>query len=399
MTLTSRYGARYNWRDEPVGLYLHIPFCQSKCIYCDFNSYARMEGRYEAFVDALCTDIERGVSDALGSPYECEGSRISTVFLGGGTPSVLTPEQVGRILSSVKSKYHLSPGAEITMEANPGTISLDHFKGYLDAGVNRLSMGVQVLDDLMLKKLGRIHTSEGAIESLGLASEAGFRNVNLDFIIGLPGQDLSHLNRVLERLLALDPLPEHLSVYTLIVEENTPLYTGVRRGLIDVPHDDDVADMYLLTGEKLKGAGYRQYEISNWTRGEPCRHNLIYWHDERYLAFGPGAHGYWADTRYSTVLGPAEYIRRVGAGESVVTSTEVVDERTEMGEFMMLGLRLNEGIAKSDFRRRFKVEVDEVFPGELARLNRLGLLETGEFVCLTDQGRLVGNEVFGAFLV
>jgi oxygen-independent coproporphyrinogen III oxidase len=388
----------YYWQREPVGLYLHIPFCQSKCIYCDFNSYARMEGRFEAFVEALCTDIERGVAGSIASGNGDEGAPISTVFLGGGTPSVLTPEQIGRILAAVRKKYRLDPQAEITMEANPGTISLDHFRSYREAGVNRLSMGVQVLDDVMLKKLGRIHTSEGAIESYRLAREAGFRNINLDFIIGLPGQDLSNLEGVLSRLLALDPMSEHLSVYTLIVEENTPLYTGVRRGLISVPPDDDVADMYLRTGERLKQAGYRQYEISNWTRGEPCRHNLIYWHDQRYLAFGPGAHGYWGDIRYSTVLGPDEYIKRVRRGESVIASQDEVDRRTEMGEFMMLGLRLNAGIAKSEFKRRFGVEVEEVFAPELARLEAQGLLEPGPMMRLTERGRLLGNEVFGAFL-
>jgi oxygen-independent coproporphyrinogen III oxidase len=388
----------YNWQREPVGLYIHIPFCQSKCIYCDFNSYARMESRFEAFVEALCTDIERGVAGAIASGNGDEGAPISSVFMGGGTPSVLTPEQIGRILSAIRKKYSLDPHAEVTMEANPGTISLNHFRGYREAGVNRLSMGVQVLDDVMLKKLGRIHTSEGAIESYRLAREADFRNINLDFIIGLPGQDLSHLEGVLSLLLVLEPMPEHLSVYTLIVEENTPLYTGVRRGLISVPPDDDVADMYLRTGQRLAQAGYRQYEISNWTRGEPCRHNLIYWHDQRYLAFGPGAHGYWGDTRYSTVLGPDEYIRRVRSGESVIASQDEVDLRTEMGEFMMLGLRLNAGIPKSEFKRRFGVEVEEVFAPELERLEVQGLLEPGPVMRLTDHGRLLGNEVFGAFL-
>jgi oxygen-independent coproporphyrinogen-3 oxidase len=358
-----------------------------------------MENRFSAYVEALCADIERGVSSWLPGVPSDEGARVSTVFLGGGTPSVLLPEQIDAILQAVVHRYYLVENAEITMEANPGTITLEHFRGYRQAGVNRLSMGVQVLDDVMLMKLGRIHTSEGAIESYRLARESGFNNVNLDFIIGLPGQDMAHLESVLDRLLVLTPLPEHLSVYTLIVEEHTPLYVGVMRGLISVPDDDLVAEMYVRTGERLAEAGYRQYEISNWTRGEPCRHNLIYWHGGRYLAFGPGAHGYWGDTRYSMVLGPDDYMRRVSAGESVIADVVEVGTRLAMGEFMMLGMRLNEGVSTRSFARRFGREIEALFQPELARLVRLGLIErVGERIRLTERGRLLGNEVFGAFL-
>ncbi|MDQ6695075.1 MAG: coproporphyrinogen III oxidase family protein, partial [Chloroflexota bacterium] len=187
--------AAYDWRAEPVGLYLHVPFCQSKCIYCDFNSYSGMRDRYEPFVKALCADISRGVSRDLPGTPDCEGAAISTLFFGGGTPSVLSPEQIKRILDAARSRYLFADGAEITMEANPGTITLENFCGYREAGVNRLSMGVQVLDDVMLKKLGRIHSAEGALHSYALAREAGFSNINLDFIYGLPGQDLAHLER------------------------------------------------------------------------------------------------------------------------------------------------------------------------------------------------------------
>ena len=358
-----------------------------------------MEGRYETFVQALCEDIRRGISGYLPDAPDDRGARVETIFFGGGTPSVLEPEHIGRILDAARERYRVAEEAEVTMEANPGTISLGHFLGYRKAGVNRLSMGVQVLDDAMLKKLGRIHTSEGAVESYRLAREAGFDNINLDFIIGLPGQDLAHLEGVLDRLLSLSPLPEHLSIYTLIVEEHTPLYVGVMRGLIEVPGDDDVAAMYERVGERLREAGYSQYEVSNWTRGEPCRHNLVYWRGGRYLAFGPGAHGYWGDTRYSTILGPDDYIQRVSAGESVISETEEIGPRMEMGEFMMVGLRLNEGVSAREFARRFGRGLDEVFAEELSRLQGQGLLEiVGERVRLTEGGRLLGNEAFGAFL-
>src|SRR4051812_8522812 len=224
----------YNWREEPTGLYLHVPFCESKCIYCDFNSYAHMEDKFAPFVEAICADIRRGVSWDLPDTPNCQAAPVATVFFGGGTPSVLLPVQIAHILRAARARYNITPDAEITMEANPGTITLDKFEGYLQAGVNRLSMGVQVLDDRMLKKLGRIHSAEGAIESYRLARKAGFRNINLDFIYGLPGQDLAHLDSMLDRLLEVDPLPEHLSCYSLIFEEHTPLYVGVERGLITV---------------------------------------------------------------------------------------------------------------------------------------------------------------------
>lgn len=389
----------YNWRKEPVGLYLHIPFCESKCIYCDFNSYAGMEDKFAPFVLALCDDIRRGVSWDLDGAQECNGAEVSTVFFGGGTPSVLRPDQIAAILDVAHARYSISPDAEVSMEANPGTITLEKFRGYLQAGVNRLSMGVQVLDDTILKKLGRIHDTEGALQSYRLAREAGFSNINLDFIFGLPGQDLTHLDRMLDRLLALDPLPEHLSFYSLIVEEHTPLYVGVMRGLIVVPCEDEVADMYELICERLAAAGYEQYEISNWSLRRPCEHNLIYWHDQRYLAFGPGASGYWDQTRYTTVLGPADYIKRVGQGESVLADREVISTREEMNELMMLGLRLNSGVSRGEFLRRFGMPVETPFESDLSDLSRLGLLEIiGDSLRLTARGRLLGNEAFERFV-
>ncbi len=391
--------AGYDWRQEPIGLYLHIPFCQSKCIYCDFNSYARMEDKYARFVQAICADIRRGASWQLEGTPDCEGTFISTVYFGGGTPSVLTPRQIAAILEAARQRYNIAPTAEVTMEANPGTISLEHFEGYLQAGINRLSMGVQVLDDAMLRKLGRIHTSDEALESYRLARQAGFTNINLDIIFGLPGQDLAHLNRTLDRLLSIDPLPDHLSCYSLIVEEHTPLYIGVMRGLIKVPGDDEVADMYEAICERLAQAGYEQYEISNWTRGKPCAHNLVYWHDRRYLAFGPGAHGYWADRRYRVVLGPQDYIDRVRCGEAVVDEQEDISPEVEMGEFMMLGLRLNEGVSRAEFYRRFRTPVECVYGREIAELVGLGLLEADhDRLRLTARGRLLGNEVFMRFI-
>jgi oxygen-independent coproporphyrinogen-3 oxidase len=358
-----------------------------------------MEFRYEPFVKAICADITRGVSQYLEGEPDCAGAEVSTVFFGGGTPSVLTPDQIGRILDAARARYKIAPDAEISMEANPGTITLEKFQGYLKAGVNRLSMGVQVLDDLMLKKLGRIHSAEGALESYGLALEAGFKRINLDFIFGLPGQNYAHLDKMIDRLLAVSPMPEHLSVYSLIVEENTPLYVGVQKGLIKVPGEDETAEMYERISERFSAAGYKQYEISNWTRNLPCEHNLIYWHDQRYLAFGPGASGYWGNTRYTTLLGPGDYNQRLGKGESVIAEQNIVSRKDEIGEFMMLGLRLNSGIRASEFERRFGTDISNVFAEELAYFYQLGLLERdNDNIKLTERGRLLGNEVFARFI-
>jgi oxygen-independent coproporphyrinogen-3 oxidase len=358
-----------------------------------------MEQKFEPFVRALVRDIGRGASWDLPGAPACEGAEISTIFFGGGTPSVLTPEQIARILAAARRRYNIVPGAEVTMEANPGTISLAKFEGYRAAGVNRLSMGVQVLDDRMLKKLGRIHTAEGALESYRLARAAGFENVNLDFIYGLPGQDLSHLVSVVERLLEVDPLPDHLSCYSLIVEENTPLFTGVERGLISVPGQDEVADMYEHICRRLPQAGYQQYEISNWSRGKPCAHNLVYWHDGRYLAFGPGASGYWGDVRYTTLLSPGEYIRSVVQCESVIAERTEVSRQDEISEVMMLGLRLNKGVSLAYFEGRFGGALHDVYGEAVEEFVGLGLLEVvAGWVRLTERGRLLGNEVFARFI-
>src|SRR5690242_10980627 len=306
-------------------LYLHVPFCEAKCIYCDFNSYAHQEHLYAPFVDALCADLARGPepatlrrlapgpagdADPLAAWVPGAGPLpVATIFFGGGTPSVLTPEQIGQILAACRAHYAVAPDAEITLEANPGTISEAKFAGYREAGVNRLSMGVQSFDDAMLKALGRIHTADQAREAFARAREAGFDNINLDLIFGLPGQDLDHWDRTLDAMLELQP--DHISAYSLIVEERTPLWKLVELGRVVVPGEDAVGDQYERARERLAAAGYQQYEISNWTRTVPCRHNLVYWHAEEYLGFGPGAAGYWANRRYTTIRRPAEYIRRL----------------------------------------------------------------------------------------
>ena len=395
-------------------IYLHIPFCEAKCIYCDFNSYAGQDHLHEKFVAALCADVARGPQpdvlarlapapadepDPLAVSDPAGPLPVATIFLGGGTPSVLQPEQIARLLDACRVHYAVAPDAEISMEANPGTITEAKFAGYRAAGINRLSMGVQSFDDTLLRRIGRIHTAAQARDAYDRARRAGFDNINLDLIFGLPGQDLTHWGRTLVEMVAL--APDHVSAYSLIVEEHTPLWAAGEAGRETVPGEDEVAAQYELARERLAAAGYAQYEISNWTRGKPCRHNLVYWRAEEYLGFGPGAAGYWANRRYTTILRPHEYIKRLAAGDTPIAGAEWIGRPLAMGEFMMLGLRTLDGVALADFAARFGQPFEEVYGATAAQLRGWGLLAlepAGARVRLTDRGLLLGNEVFARFL-
>jgi oxygen-independent coproporphyrinogen-3 oxidase len=384
----------------PLALYLHIPFCQRKCPYCDFNTYAGREARYAAYARALATDLTReGL--AQGQPL------VRSVFVGGGTPTVLAPEQLETIWTGLQHGFRLWPEAEITVEANPGTVDRSRFATLRRLGVNRLSLGVQSFAAEELRFLGRIHDADDAVAAVTLARQMGFTNLNLDFIFGLPGQRASTWAQTLER--ALDLAPEHLSLYSLTVEEGTPLATWVAQGRVPPPDPDLAADLYELACERLEQAGYHHYEISNWAQGPleadglprfASRHNLVYWRNEPYLGFGPGAHSHQNGRRWAIIRSPDEYIRRVADGPPPRAFEEILSPALIMGETMMLGLRLVEvGVLRESFRRRFGRDVTEVYAQELAELTARGLLEvTPERVRLTRRGRLLGNQVFAAFL-
>ncbi len=381
-------------------LYLHIPFCQRKCPYCDFNTYAGQERRYKLFASALTTDIVR---DGLerGRPI------VPTLFLGGGTPTVLATEHLQQIFDGIEKGFQLAPDAEISSEANPGTVDQGRFETLRSLGVNRLSMGVQSFDDAELQFLGRIHSSREAIQAFELARKVGFENINLDFMFGLPGHSPQTWAQTLRQAIALSP--EHISLYSLTVEPDTPLAAWVARGQVSEPDPDLAADLYEIACEQLSDAGYHQYEISNWARGPidadglprfACRHNLVYWRNGVYLGFGPGAHSSDAGRRWSVVRSVEDYIRAVETSTTLVDYQEEIPEPLAMGETMMLGLRLVEvGVDRSSFRQRFGEDVTEIYPDELERLQATGLLEiTPERVRLTPHAKLLGNEVFAAFL-
>jgi oxygen-independent coproporphyrinogen III oxidase len=409
--------------NPPLALYVHIPFCAVRCHYCDFNTYAGLERLYAPFTDALVAEIE-WAGAARGRPV------VRTIFVGGGTPTVLPPVQLARLLDACRAAFDVLPGAEVTSEANPGTADGAHFVALRAMGVNRLSMGVQSFDDAELQWLGRIHGADEAAAAYHAARVAGFSNINLDFMFGLPGQSPATWAATLGRAVALRP--EHLSLYSLTVEHGTPLATEVRRGLAPAPDDDLAADLYSMAADTLAAAGYVHYEISNWaldereplntrsTRKEEsiqdsvysvssvvdvvpatfaCRHNLVYWRHEPYLGFGPGAHSFEEDRRWWNVRPVPQYIERMGAGASPERDGETLDRRTAMGEMLMLGLRLlDEGVTDARFRARFGVELAEAFGPQIESLSGRGLLaRLPDRVRLTPQGRLLGNQVFAEF--
>lgn len=403
-------------------LYLHIPFCHRRCSYCDFNTYANMEDRIEAYVGALCREVAaraEGLGRAapgrpsqlpsLGQPL-ARADLLPTVFLGGGTPSLLSLEQLERVLRAADALVPLG-GAEVTLEANPGTVlGRDYLRGLRDLGVNRISMGVQSLHDPTLRVLGRIHTAAEAQASFADARAAGFERINLDFIFGLPGQTLEQWDATLCEIATWRA--DHFSLYSLILEPSTPLHAQVTAGRVSVPDDDTAAEMYELAMRRLPEAGFVQYEISNWATDpdlapgaaprvprQACHHNLAYWLNADYLACGAGAHGQIAPLRYSDLLGIDAYIAEVRAGRLPTAETTPLTPRDICAETMMMGLRLNVGVGFAHFRERCGAELDQVYGAELAELAGLGLLERDALaVRLTPRGRLLGNQVFERFL-
>jgi oxygen-independent coproporphyrinogen-3 oxidase len=374
---------------EAVGLYIHVPFCRAKCNYCDFNSYAGLEGLFESYTTALVREIEQGGS-----------VRAKTIYVGGGTPTVLPLAHLGQFLDAVRRTFAVGPEVELTIEANPGTVDGPILAGLKTLGANRLSLGVQSFDDGELRLLGRIHTTAEALEAYEAARRAGFDNVNVDLIYGLPWQPLAAWQATLKRALALDA--DHLSLYALTIEENTPLSLAIEQGHLPDPDPDLAADMYEAAEEALSSAGYLHYEISNWARDEAhrCQHNLVYWRNEPYLGIGAGAHSWIAGCRQANAILPDEYAARVLGGERVAAMEEWIDPALEMGETMMMGLRLvDEGVPYERFKGRFGIDLCQRFAADLEELSQLGLIETDAHrVRLSKRGRLLGNQVFIRFL-
>jgi oxygen-independent coproporphyrinogen-3 oxidase len=391
-----------------VSLYVHIPFCQSKCAYCDFNSYAGLESLIEPYVGALIAEM--GLWQEPGQHMS-----VATVFLGGGTPSLLPLPAVERIVTALRQRFRLAADAEFSCEANPGTVDLPYLQGLRSLGVNRLSLGVQSFHDDELATLGRIHTAAEAREASHTARQAGFDNVNLDLIYGLPRQTMTAWQHTVRKAIALRP--DHLSLYALSLEEGTPLADAVAHGRLPPPDADLAADMYLWAEDALAAAGYQHYEISNWALpGRQCRHNLTYWLNESYLGLGAGAHSCFGGFRFANVKEPHRYIPLVEesakghghlaeglapflTGLGHVASVEQMTAARTVAETVVLGLRLVEGLPLEEFRRRFGQELMSAYGPQVEELEVLGLLERGDgCLRLTTRGRLLGNDAFLRFL-
>ena len=374
---------------KPLGLYIHIPFCKSKCIYCDFYSLPRAEDRMDRYVSALCRQLAE-------IAQRTTAHTVDSVYLGGGTPSYLGEKRLRRILKTVKKHYHLSRDAEITLEANPDSAGdWRALRSLRRAGMNRLSLGVQSADDGLLRTLGRPHTFAQAEEAAAAARRARIRNLSLDLIYGLPGQDLTGWKDTLERAAALEP--EHLSCYGLKVEEGTPLWDMQEK--MDLPDDDAQADMYLWTVERLEALGYEQYEISNFARpGRASRHNMKYWTLCEYAGFGPGAHSDLGDVRYAYLRSLDTYCAGVEAGVSVLESSEHIPPRERDIEYVMLGLRLTQGISRQEFENRYRLPFAPI-QSVLERFRATGhaALVGGRWR-LTPEGFLVSNQIIGQAL-
>ncbi len=409
-------------RTEDYGLYLHIPFCLRRCGYCDFFSTEGKRRWIPGYARALIREIELTGMAGKNPP-------AGSVFFGGGTPSLMHPKMISTILGQIRDSFRLVPDAEITLEANPGTLDRGRLEGFRDAGVNRLSLGVQSMEDEELRLLGRIHTSADSRRTLAEARRAGWTDISLDLIYGLPGQTAGAWERTLDR--ALELAPEHLSLYALTLERGTNLARAVRRGALPAQDEDAAAEMYERAESKLDAAGYRHYEISNWARdlaaGEElapqagcevrkarfpkyaCRHNLRYWLNLPYLGFGAGAHGCAAGRRYANIRSVEKFIERMREGRHrrfpltpAAARSMLRTREQELRETMWLGLRLTEaGVVREDFRRTFGEDYYDRFRKEIdsaLKDNLLSWVDGQKAVRLTAQGRLLGNRVFRLFV-
>jgi oxygen-independent coproporphyrinogen III oxidase len=377
---------------ETASLYLHIPFCHTRCYYCDFNTYAGILPLREPYVRALLTEIE--LAGKLAQSADGTSRRSRTIFFGGGTPSLLTVTQITRLLNACRRAFAVDEDAEITLEANPGTLSFEQLAGLHAAGINRLSMGAQSFDAELLKALGRIHSPAEITQAVHSARAAGFTSINLDFMFGLPGQTMRHWQATLDQALALHP--DHFSLYSLIIEEGTPFYTWTHEGRITPGDEDLCADMYEYADERLQAAGYENYEISNWARpGHQSRHNLTYWQNLPYLGMGAGAHSYFAGKRFFNVLDPQQYINLLRMRQRPEAESDTIDRVQEMSETAFLALRTAQGLHLPTFEERFAEPFTRFVGNRLRTVEEAGLLEQESgWLRLSKRGRLLGNEVF-----
>lgn len=384
-------------KDKKIELYFHVPFCVRKCLYCDFLSAPADKETQDAYMEAL-------IKETADRAPEYQKYCVDTVFIGGGTPSIVDAVWIQKLLDTVRTYYSVSDTAELTIEVNPGTVDADKLRCYRNAGINRLSIGLQSADDEELKQLGRIHTWETFQKTYGLAGEAGFTNINVDVMSALPGQHMESYRDTLRKILALVPRPGHISAYSLIVEEGTPFARMQQEGRLPVPDEDEERLMYTQTAEMLGAAGYGRYEISNYARpGYECRHNCGYWRRVNYVGFGIGAASLVDNVRFCNGSNLQNYLKNpIGCrgGEHILSVEE------QMEEFMFLGLRMTDGVAGKDFLDAFGKEPEKIYGDVIVRNVQDGLLvryrdaASGEMrIALTPKGLDLSNYVMAQFLL
>jgi len=373
---------------KSIGIYVHIPFCISKCLYCDFNSLAGMEKYIPDYFDALKKEIDGTKEEA----------KVTSIFIGGGTPSVVDHAYIGELLEKLSNKFEITDTAEITIESNPGTLTREKLRSYKEYGINRLSMGLQSTDDRLLKILGRCHRFEEFINNYNEAVSCGFNNINADLMFSLPDQSLEDWDKSLEAMTALGL--QHLSCYSLIVEEGTPFYRLNEQGKLNIPSEEMDREMYKHAKDYLGSKGYVHYEISNFARdNHECRHNLIYWKAQEYIGFGAGAHSYWGDYRFSNVIGIEDYIKGIKAGSQRAAQKDFISQKDSMAEFMILGLRLIKGVDREEFSNRYNIDPDDIYDDVIKKFVSQGLLHSDSSkIALTDKGLDLANIVMAEFL-
>lgn len=375
-----------------ISAYIHIPFCEHICYYCDFNKVF-LEGQpVDEYIEMLLREMSLQLEKM---PIQSS----PTLYVGGGTPTSLTAQQLDRLLSGIAARFPMETVAEFTVEANPGDLTAEKLSVMRNYGVNRLSMGVQTFDDRLLKKIGRRHTAADVYKTMAFLEKADFRNVSIDLIYALPGQTLAGFRDTLKRAIELD-LP-HYSLYSLILENKTMFMNWVRQGRLTLPDQEEEGQMFEETILAMEKAGRRQYEISNFAlAGKESEHNKVYWHNEHYFGFGAGASGYVGNERYKN-FGPIQhYLKPLRENKLPVYDTESLTLKNQMEEEMFLGLRLKEGVSAERFERKFHHTIEEIYGAVLAEETKAGLLEiSGDRIRLTAAGLLIGNDIFERFLL
>ena len=378
-----------------LGLYIHIPFCVSKCNYCDFNSYKMDQNLKTRYLEDLKIEMDFYKNELQEDNNIKE---ITSIFIGGGTPSILTSNEIKELMLSIKERFNIKQDAEITMECNPGTLTIDKLKVMKESGINRLSIGLQAVQNYHLNAIGRIHTYEVFERNYKEASNVGFKNINIDLMYALPNQKLEEWKESLQKIVALNPT--HISAYSLILEEGTKLYDMYQNNEFEVIDEDTDIEMYNYTINYLKENGYNQYEISNYSKdGYECKHNIVYWNCDNYIGVGAGASGFIGDIRYSNVEGLDEYHNKILSNEKPIENIEVLSIDDKIQEKIFMGLRMNNGIKFIDFKKQFDIDFEEKYKEKIKVLEENKLINKDEFgIRLTQKGREISNSVFIEFL-